>query len=410
MTKEGRNLLKRVIGFRALLAFAFFVVAAWQTLVAGGSWWLANSGMTQAALSFDPSSSVANETAALTALTARDFEAAHTYAQNALRAAPVNQEALTIFALSGKRSLIPSLMALSGGLGWRDLQTQLYLVQQAIQNGDADVFAQRFDAYQRQAPANASILSLLDRYVSDGNVRDAIVRRLAAQPDWRSDYLQHVDTFDARVIAGRELLLTALSRAGSPAALTEIQPYVAQLANQGSAIDAHRIWMRFIAHRDAWSGLVYDGGFKYLGGSDSPSPYEWNLPNISGASATAETVSQGHVLHIQSDGTSNGPLATELLWLAPGDYRLLVHASVGENVIQREENYPFEWSVLCDDVRQLLSSPDGEGAPAVAGVRTYSFRVASDCPSPMLSINSTSGNENTAHGLWITNVRIDRIT
>jgi hypothetical protein len=88
-------------------------------------------------------------------------------------------------------------------------------------------------------------------------------------------------------------------------------------------------------------------------------------------------------LHVLFYGNQDGVLASQLLQLAPGSYRLKLR---GSGVPTHPEL--LSWSVRCDQSQQPISSI-GIGDAAARG---WTFQIPPDCPAQWLELSGRSAD------------------
>jgi hypothetical protein len=391
------------IATRVVLSSILCAVIAWQAVVLEGVRWLIDTGSAEDAAELNPYAPDVAFALGEKAISMNLPALAHADAALALRGMSINQPALTLFALTSPNAIRPPLMALSAGLGWRDLATQISLAQTGIQHGSASLFAQRFDAYERQVDSDDSMLPLLDRFIGDPSVRDAIVSRLAARPRWRLTYLQSVSSVDPGLLAARLAMLSELFTTGAGASRNELSPYISRLVVFGAQNPAYEIWRRFIARPDAWSGLLYDGHFEHVDDTDASVPFEWTLADTPGGYAAVDAGARGNPLHLHSEGGGNGPLIRQTLMLRPGRYQLMVQVDDQGDALAAGSN-GFSWSITCDD-DQLLGD-DGDGIHTSPGRHTYAFSIPKGCQDTVFSLMATSNDPSQANDVYVHSAHI----
>jgi hypothetical protein len=159
--------------------------------------------------------------------------------------------------------------------------------------------------------------------------------------------------------------------------------------------------------RDLWAGFsgfrgdanaVYDGRFAGLPG---PAPFNWDLS--SGSAGVAERAS-GQGLQVDYYGRDAANLASQLLTLRPGRYRLSFRAS-GEAA---GDSSRLIWTIACNpgDAR-LLQLP-------VTGVTSSEKRFAADfavpasgCAAQWLRLVGAPGDVASSQNATIGEVRVD---
>jgi hypothetical protein len=137
--------------------------------------------------------------------------------------------------------------------------------------------------------------------------------------------------------------------------------------------EAYRVWTKVAHVAPAAGQLIFDAGFK---GSDAPPPFNWDM--TSSTIGLAERQPGGR-LHVMFYGQEDGVLATQLLLLKPGRYRLAMR--VAGNPAQARS---LSWSVTCVGSKaQLISLGLGDRNRAAQG---GTFDVPADCGGQYLAL------------------------
>jgi len=135
---------------------------------------------------------------------------------------------------------------------------------------------------------------------------------------------------------------------------------------------AHAVWTQR-AHAGPGSG-VFDPGFTR---SDAPPPFNWAL-----TSSTVGLAERRQGLHVIFYGQEDGVLASQLLLLGPGDYRLAMPVT-GDVAHARS----LVWTLTCVNsntviARFVLDPP--------AAARGWAFSVPAGCPAQRLELSGVS--------------------
>jgi hypothetical protein len=96
---------------------------------------------------------------------------------------------------------------------------------------------------------------------------------------------------------------------------------VSSLVTEGDYVRAYQIWRNAAHPREPTDGLLYDSAFR---DSTTPGPFNWTLTSSSLGLAERQSGGRLHIVYYAQD---NGVLATQLLVLPPGRYRLSMHVS-----------------------------------------------------------------------------------
>lgn len=140
--------------------------------------------------------------------------------------------------------------------------------------------------------------------------------------------------------------------------------------------------------------LVYDPDFSSAG---PPPPFNWAF-----ASSTVGLGERqpGKRLHVIFYGNDDGVLASELLTLAPGTYRLQMQ--LGPAPVHPEA---LRWSIRCDKTSQPISSD----ALADVAAHSWTFQVPANCPAQWLELSGRSGDIAQQSEVTITNFALSRV-
>ena len=152
-----------------------------------------------------------------------------------------------------------------------------------------------------------------------------------------------------------------------------LEPLLATLTGGGRYGEARAIWER--TTRSRLNGLVYDPAF-----SDkvSPPPFNWAL--TSSTVGLAERQANGR-LHVIFYGQEDGLLATQMLLLQPGGYRLSMRV-IGDQARARALN----WSIWCDKADAPIASVRLDTIAA----QGLAFRVPAGCAAQWLKLSAVS--------------------
>ncbi|PXA83486.1 hypothetical protein DMC47_43300, partial [Nostoc sp. 3335mG] len=273
-----------------------------------------------------------------------DAEGAATLATSALRVSPISAISLRVLGLSqqklGNWQAGNALMGQAAALGWRDLQTQLWLAAASLQTKDYDGAANRIDGAMRVNPDAPELHQLLDKMLIDEKLRHALVTRLQLQPAWRLSYFSD-DTVAAPDDAlARAALLSDLVGTPNPPQQGELGTVLRLMTDAGHADQARALWM---TANHAGPAPLYDGRFQHTD-RDHPAIFQWALMSIPGTQVEAVPHGKqpGLVLHVTTDASSAGILARQWLVLKPGAYHLSVTSDGSPAALQS-----FQWMIRC---------------------------------------------------------------
>lgn len=278
---------------------------------------------------------------------------------------------------------------------------------QADLAGDALTAQRAFEAAQWRNPRSLpAAYFLADRYLRSGDVKNGL-RETAALARLSHDggtaavpYLTQYATDPSNWPAVRalfesdpQLAQPVLLRLASdirtvPAALAlagrreaENQPWLLQvldtLIKAGDYARARATWAKITGTRASTGELIHDAGF-----SDSTSlpPFNWQLTSSTVGLAERQ---RGGRLHVLFYGDEDGALASQLLLLPPGTYRLSMRLA-GD----RLRAHGLTWAIWCDKAAQPLSSITLD----VAAARAWQFQVPAGCQAQWLKLSGVSAD------------------
>lgn len=142
---------------------------------------------------------------------------------------------------------------------------------------------------------------------------------------------------------------------------------------------ARQIWSAVSGARLKPGDLIYDPRFTR---PTEPPPFNWSLTSSTVGMADRQ---RGGGLRVIYYGQEDGALASQLLILPPGTYRLATRAG---NASQARL---LSWSLVCAPTNQAIAS-----IPLPAAVRSgWTFTIPPSCPAQRLELRGTS--DDTAH-------------
>ena len=269
--------------------------------------------------------------------------------------------------LRGDRAAARRYFTYAQKLSRRDLRTQLWMIEDAVQRGDIPAALHQYDITLRVFPNLGKMLyPVLASASGDPAIRTELVKTLAGKPLWGESFINFIAGSgpDPRATAA---LFLALRRAGVA---------VPEAAGAG-AINA------LIAAGQADAAWSYYAGIRpgadrrrsrdprFVGKLETPSQLDWMPVNDGGLTTSI----QGGIFDFAVPASVGGPLLQQLQLLPPGSYRLTGH-SIG--IEQTQDARPY-WLLSCQGGRELgrVEVPNSNVAN---GVFSGVFSVPADCP------------------------------
>jgi len=329
---------------------------------------------------------------------ARNAEQASELARMALARDATLTPAIETLALAaqqrGDRAEAARLFDLSSRISRRSLATRLWLAQQAVERGQAEVALAHMDlALRTSTQAPAIVFPALERGLADTALEAQIARLVDRPSDWREAFLiQAVDDADAE---GATSLLLAMKDREFVAAKGIDRRLVGRLVGERRFMAARRLSDAF---RPAGRpGLIADPGFT---GTVDRYPFGWGL--VEGGAMGAAIGSQGGrpALAYHALPGRSGQVAGQLLMLAPGRYRLATQTA------QTGRPAPL-WAVACGERGGArlaeLSFPARPGASSMA-----EFTVPPGCEAQWLTLHLAPSIDGEQYGA-VASVSLERL-
>lgn len=237
----------------------------------------------------------------------------------------------------------------------------------------------------------------LARMVREPRTGTALIKVLAREPSLQQAVLAQLASDGADPDVVLNIAASSPATSVAPGGLPWQRALLAKLVDQGDLQRAHRLWRGF-AGLPATNGAkgVHDGDFR---GAPGAPPFNWQLTN--GPAGVADRVGNP-ALQVNFYGREDVELASQLLMLRPGRYRLQFRAE-GDAA---GEGSQLLWSITCTGSKaQLLSLPlrDVNYTP-----RTFSgeFSVPAGCAGQWLRLRGAAGEFPKGQDATISQVQI----
>ncbi|HEV7660392.1 MAG TPA: hypothetical protein VGO55_11155 [Allosphingosinicella sp.] len=415
--REGRRwTLSRATLFRLLLVVPFVVAAGWLSVGVSGSNIL-RLERPDRALSFQPADARARAKASeqifLLAqgrppqrprpLTEPELAAMEQLARDALRRDPTVVMAWRMLGVAAaarnQAARAARMFHFAGTLSKRDLPTQLYLIEERVQQNDIGGALRQYDATLRTSGASHEILlPILVSAIGNDGIVEPLAALLNSGPPWRRAFMERLaaGTPDP---AGLVQLIQLTHGSASPEEKAQIATAMQAMINRRQFAPAMRVYQLLAAADSRGSQLLRNGGF------DRPNPYpplDWQL--LSGVDVGGEQ--QSDRLRIHAASGSGGLAARQLLLLAPGNYEISADAGATDDARAAR----VTWTVQCggNDQGIMLLEQD---LPALSGrIRARaSFSVPAGCGAQWLRLNIRPDFDPGGVAAWIDSFALRRL-
>ena len=280
------------------------------------------------------------------------------------------------------------LFQLSSVISRRSLPTRLWLIQRSVDHGDVASALENFDiALRTSMAAPDTLFPVLASASADPSLADPLARILDRPEDWREGFLHYAIT-EAHAAPGVAAVVLRMRDRRFITGKQIDQSLIGELVAEHEFPLARKA-------RDAFGppigqDLVADARFA---DARMTYPFGWDLIQT-GTSGAERIRDQGRAaLEYQVSPGGGGQAATQLLILAPGDYRLTVTTArpASDPVSQ-----PF-WTLTCGEEGggqlALLDQPRVADASAAAD-----FTVPVDCTGQWLALSLRSSDDQNLIG------------
>jgi len=313
--------------------------------------------------------------------TATDRTRADRLARRALRQDPTAVAAVSTLGLNtqlrGDGAGARRLFAYAEKLSRRDLPTQLWAIEDAVGRGDVARALRHYDiALRTSRNAPALLYPILGSAIVDPSVRGALLRTLAARPEWGESFVNYVAG------NGADMQATAALFAGLRRARIPVAAQASAVVINGLILGNH--W------NEAWSyyASIRPGADRrrsrdprFQAAIATPAPFDWTPADNPAITAAIQRGDDGGTFVFAAPSSVGGSLLTQIQVLAPGEYRLVGRTS---GLDQPETSRPY-WALTCQDGRELgrLALPNSAQANGrFAGL----LRVPAGCPVQVLAL------------------------
>jgi hypothetical protein len=280
----------------------------------------------------------------------------------------------------------------------RSRSTRLILLDRYLRAGRVADAGVEIAALNRLMPRAAEVLiPELARMVREPRTGAALIKVLASEPVLQQSVLARLASSgaDPDLILG--IAGSSRATAGTPEGLPWQRALLTKLVDKGDLQRAHSLWRNFggLPAGGAEKG-VHDGDFR---GAPGPPPFNWQFGT--GTAGVAERV-KTPALQVDFYGRENVELASQLLMLRPGRYRLQFRVE-GDATGQGSR---LIWTVACTGSKaQLLSLPLTEVNYTPRTVSAL-FSVPAGCAGQWLRLTGSAGEFPKAQNAVISQLQI----
>ena len=348
-----------------------------------------------------PFASAALRTLGNQALAARRSGDAAAYGWHALDRAPLEADAVALFAAgqlaSGKTAQAERAFGVAGRMGWRVPVTQAYWLSRALQTHDYARAAMRLDALLRQQPTLIGQQALLDQVERDPMARAALVERLDPETEWLGRYLNEVFALPPQVLRQRALVMIDAADAGLVLGCDRMSNLAGAMTNLNLYTEAAALWD---AQCPQSAGLLKGGdGFATLNLQGTRNPFAWQVLGNGDLllGLVAAPGQSGQRLTINGSPPIAERFLAKLLLLETGRYRLSWRAGDSDD----EQSDAIRVALVCKGEE---GSRLEDQTPGTEGRASALVTITPNCAAQLLSFARAPGGSGS---VWLEDVRLD---
>ena len=280
-------------------------------------------------------------------------------------------------AAQGDAATSRKVLAYAQKLSRRNVQTQLWSIEDAVGRGDIREALRWYDITLRTKARMGDVLyPLLGGAMTDPAIRVELVRTLAGKPAWGDSFMSYAAAqADPQSVA---TMFLALRNRNVPV------PESAPAAIIYALFKSKRIdqaWAYYAAIRSG-ADRRRSRDPRFSAGLKTPSLFDWVPTNDGNVATSIQTGPEGGRFEFSAPASVGGALLQQVQLLPAGSYRLSGRSS---NIEQQAQALPF-WALTCGkDGRELgrvVIPNSGQGTENFAGTLT----VPADCPVQVLTL------------------------
>lgn len=242
----------------------------------------------------------------------------------------------------------------------------------------------------------------LARMIATAPARAALATLIATDPPWRDDLYRVIASQRPEPAAVRAYMerIAMLRPAGGVEA--ERNLYISALADAGRHREARAVWLqRYPEPERVRSALLFDGAFR---GIASGPPYGWRPHDNEFGRAELRRDGDTPYLEITYFGGQAATLIEQNLALAPGRYRIGVHAASDSAM----ESGRLIWSLACAEGGERARIVIEQLQPTPRLHQTAVDIPAGNCSGQRLSLTAEPGDISSTIDVRFTDMRVVR--
>jgi hypothetical protein len=270
------------------------------------------------------------------------------------------------------------LLAYAQMLSRRNVQTQLWSIEDAVAQGDVSSALRWYDIALRTKPELSDMLyPVLAQASHDPAIRKALAHTLASKPAWSDSYIGYAAGQKDDPQSTAALFVDLRARGVTI-------PAFAQASVVNIMLDAGNLdqaWRYYTAiHPGATRVRARDPRFGAL--LETPSAFDWSTPNDNSISSSIRRTRDGGALEFSAPASIGGPVLQQVQLLPAGTYRLSGHS---DGIAQDVRALPY-WTLTCRSDGRELGRVVVPNSAQAGGLFAGMLTVPANCPVQTLTL------------------------
>lgn len=354
---------------------------------------------------FPLSNSKASARLAVEAHVSKSYKTSEKLARSALKRSLTHAEALSVVGMNsiqkGDVETGTKLLKLSGNLSLRHSQTQAWLLERSLLDGNYQQSMVHADALLRRQKKQTEIFDMFALIAQDFSLRPMLIERFETKSDWRRIFFAQGDKVAASRFNGFEALVTGLEKSDAPVVRGELVPFTNLLVQEKQNRRAIELWGRAFPS----DGLVFaensQATLKWRSGSSSnlPTVADWKFREDRHITTLVYTSAdtKGSILSLELARRALGEIARRHIIVPKGRLTLDMRSAQSPTLMVNA----VDWSLMCLD--NQLTTPM---SPVSGKAGRWTIEIKDECGAYDLILGIKLGGLRDAKKLKIENIHL----
>lgn len=269
-------------------------------------------------------------------------------------------------------------------LSRRELQTQLWAIEDAIGRGEITQALHQYDIALRTSNLAPDLLfPVLGSAIAEPQVRAGLVATLSRRPLWANEFVDYVAN-TGKSPENTVLLLAELRRSGIVVSPDATRVVITRLVQAGAPMLAWKYYssVRPTADRRRSRDPQFSAQLT------QPTPFDWVIADGQNVSASIERDGGRGFVSFNIPASVGGDIVQQLQFLPPGQYKITGHTSKLAGATRSS----LYWALNCWKGREIARVPL-PNAPQGGGAFSGTYTVPVNCPVQMLTLSASPSDD-----------------